>query len=623
MIPVLRQPCCFVPSRENVHVLMTQATMPMPRALALACLLVFAAPCAAKSEPQHGLAMHGMPRESRDFSHFPYVNPDAPKGGVLKLGASGSFDSLNPLIVKGEPPPGIREFTLETLMARSQDEPFTLYGLIAETVETPPDRSAVTFHLNPKAHFADGHPITADDVIFSWQLLRDKARPNHTTYYKKVKEAQRLSDHAVRFVFANGGDREMPLILGLMAVLPKHATNAETFDQTSLVPLLGSGPYRLAKADPGRSVTYVRDANYWGRDLAVNRGRFNFDEIRFEYYRDGSTLLEAFKSGAIDIRTEDDPSVWAGSYVFPAVTDGRVVKEEIETGLPAGMAALVFNTRRAVFKDPRVREALIDLFDFEWINKNLYHGLYRRTASYFERSFLSSAGIPASAYERTLLAPHPAAVLPAIMDGTYRMPETDGSGRSRTSARKAYDLLKAAGYVLQDGRLVGSGGQPLAFEILAGAMSQPRLLSSFAEDLKKIGIDATVRVVDSAQHQSRLKDYDFDMIQFSWPASLSPGNEQLFRWSSGVAGQPGSFNYAGVSNPAADGMIKALLAAETPETFASSVRALDRVLRSGHYVIPLYHVPRQWVLHWQRAKRPEKAPLFGYNPDIWWIEEPK
>lgn len=589
---------------------------------ALALLLVWTPGLApARAEPLQGLAMHGTPREPEGFDHFAYVNPDAPKGGSLTLGIMGSFDSLNPMIVKGEPVYGVREFSIEPLMARSQDEPFTLYGLLAERVEVPADRSEIVFHLNPSARFSDGQPVTADDVIFSWQLLRDKGRPNFTTYYKKVKTAERLSERSVRFVFNAAGDREMPLILGLMPVLAKHATDAETFDATSLKPLLGSGPYIMTKVDPGRAVTYTRNPDYWGRDLPVNKGRFNFGEIRFDYYRDGATVLEAFKIGNIDVRTEDDPSRWAEAYNFPAYTEGRVAKFEIETGLPAGMTGLVFNTRRAIFQDPRVREALIALFNFEWINKSLYNGLYRRTQSYFERSMLSSNGKPADDHERSLLAPFPGAVREDILEGRYRLPVTDGSGHNRDNARKAVELLSAAGYEIRDGRLIGPDGKPFTFEILAGGVAQQRLLSSYASDLARVGITARIRVVDSAQYQSRLTSYDFDMIQFTWSSSLSPGNEQLFRWSSGVADNPGSFNYAGVKSPAADAMIAALLAAETAEDFVSSVRALDRVLLSGHYVIPLFYVPTQWVAHWVKVRHPDRMPLFGYNLDSWWIEE--
>lgn len=593
----------------------------LTRASLVAVAAVFASALAGpapRAEPAHAIAMHGDPALADGFPAFPYVSPDAPKGGRVTLGSSGSFDNLNPMIVRGEPVQGIREFVVESLMARSQDEPFTLYGLIARSIDVPESRAEVTFRLDPRAKFSDGTPLTAADVLFSFEALRDKGRPNYRTYYAKVANAEALSDHEVRFVFKDAEDRELPLILALMPILPRHAMSLEKFDETTLTPLIGSGPYRIAAVNPGRSITYRRDPDYWGRDLPVNRGRFNFDEIRFDYYREGSTLFEAFKTGAIDLRNEDDPALWAKGYDFPAANDGRIVREEMPIGLPAGMTGLVFNTRRAVFADPRVREALILLFNFEWVNKSFFNGLYKRSASYFERSMLSSAGKPADARERTLLAPFPDAVRPDILDGTYQVPQSDGTPHNRTNARRAYEILESVGYSLQGGRLVDNSGRPLAFEILAATTSQERLLGAFAADLAKIGIAARIRVVDSAQYQARLKDYDYDMIQFTWPSSLSPGNEQLFRWSSKVSGSPGSYNYAGVQNPAADAMIAAMLAAESNEDFVSAVRALDRVLLSGRYVIPLFHAPAQWIASWQRLAHPENIPLFGFNLDTWW-----
>jgi peptide/nickel transport system substrate-binding protein len=535
------------------------------------------------------------------------------------LGAFGSFDSLNPLIIKGVAANGIRDFTIESLMARGLDEPFTLYGLVAETVEVPEDRSSITFHLNPKAHFSDGKPITADDVLFSLELLKEKGRPNHRTYFAKVAKAERVSERSVRFTFDAAGDREIPLILGLMPVLPKHAINPSTYESTTLELPVGSGPYRVGKIDAGRSITFVRDENYWGRDLPVNRGRFNFDEIRFDYFREGSVMFDAFKSGQIDLWPEDDPRRWANGYDFPAMRDGRAVKREFDIGLPSGMTALVFNTRRQVFADPRVREALIYLFDFEWINRTLYAGLYSRTQSYFERSILASSGRPADARERQILAPFPHAVKPPVMEGTYRFPSTDGSGRSRENQEKAFRLLQEAGYELKGGRLVeAKSGRQLEFEILGASTSQEGLLLSFARDVERLGIKVKLRVVDGAQYQQRLTDYDYDMIQNTWSSSLSPGNEQLFRWSAASAKTPGTYNFAGVENSAADAMIQAMLGAKSEADFNSAVRALDRVLLSGDYVIPLFFIPKQWVAYWTRLQHPETTPLFGYNVDSWW-----
>jgi peptide/nickel transport system substrate-binding protein len=577
-----------------------------------------------RAEPVHAIAMHGAPKQPADFKHFSYVNPDAPKGGRLVLTSFGSFDSLNPLIVKGEPAAGIRDFVIESLMARGLNEPFTLYGLIAETVEVPEDRSSITFNLNPKAHFSDGRAITADDVLFSFEVLKEKGRPNHRAYFAKVTKAERLDDHAVRFTFDASGDREMPLILGLMPVLPRHLIDPKTFDETSLSAPIGSGPYRVAKVDPGRSITYERDPNYWGKDLPVNRGRFNFDEIRFDYFREASVQFEAFKTGQAYLWPDEDPRRWANGYDFPAVKDGRIVKRDFDIGLPAGMTALVFNTRRKVFADPRVRRALIYLFDFEWINRTLYAGLYSRTQSYFERSILASAGRPADARERELLAPYAKYVRPEIMAGTYRFPSTSGTGRDRANQRAAFRLLKEAGYKLEGEMLVDAKtGRQLEFEILAASTAQEGLLLSFARDVERLGLKVNVRVVDSAQYQARLTNYDYDMIQNTWVSSLSPGNEQLFRWSTAAAKTPGTYNFAGVENPAADAMISALLAAKSEENFVSAVRALDRVLLSGDYVIPLFYTPKQWVAYWTRLRHPETTPLFGYNVDSWWSADAK
>ncbi|MFA5898867.1 MAG: extracellular solute-binding protein [Hyphomicrobium sp.] len=591
--------------------------------LLAAVALAFAAG-GANAEPVTAIALHGTPKEPPGFTHFSYVNPQAPKGGRVVLGNFGSFDSLNPLIVKGTPAAALRDFTIESLMARGLDEPFTLYGLIAESIEVPEDRAYVTFNLNPKARFSDGHPITADDVIFSLELLKEKGRPNHRTYFSKVAKVERLSERAVRFTFDAAGDREIPLIIALMPVLPKHATDAETFENTTLVPPIGSGPYRIGKVDPGRSLIFERDPNYWGRDLPVNRGRFNFDEIRFDYYREGSVMFDAFKSGLIDIWPEEDPRRWANGYDFAAIRDGRAVKREFAIGIPAGMTGLVFNTRRPVFSDPRVREALIYLFDFEWINRTLYSGLYSRTQSYFERSILASPGHVADAYERALLAPYPDSVKPEIMAGTYRFPTTDGSGRSRENQQRAFGLLQQAGYVLKGGKLINPGtGQQMRFEVLAVSSAQEALLLSFRRDVERLGIKVDVRVVDSSQYQQRLTSYDYDMIQNTWTSSLSPGNEQLFRWSTQSREVPGTYNFAGVANPAADAMIEALLAAKSEDDFVSSVRALDRVLLSGDYVIPLFYIPKQWLAYWVRLQHPETTPLFGYNVESWWATDVK
>ncbi len=589
-------------------------------AVVLACLRAAQSPVSA--EPAHAIAMHGTPALPSGFDHFPYTDPAAPKGGRLTLGVNGTFDSFNPFIIKGVPAAGLRDYVYETLMARGLDEPFTLYGLLADSIDVPADRSSVTFHLDDKARFSDGTPLTPADVIFSFEILRDRGRPNHRAYYKKVSRVETPSARDVRFVLDGMGDREMPLILGLMPILPKHKFTPESFDQTSLVPPTGSGPYRIERTDAGRSLVYVRDPNYWGRDLPVNRGRFNFDEIRYEYYRDASAMFEAFKTGEIDLRLEEDPSNWAEGYAIPAVADGRIVKAEIPTGLPAGMTGLVFNTRRPVFQDHRVRRALNLAFDFEWANKRLYHGLYSRTQSYFERSYLSSHGRPADARERELLAPWISHIDTDLLEGRFEFPTGSATGYNRDNQRKALALLGEAGYTLRLGHLVDKRtGAPMRFEMLAATVDQERLFGGFVADLKRLGIDARVRLVDSAQYQSRIKSYDYDMLQVSWPVSLSPGNEQLFRWSAEAGRNPGSYNYAGVADPAADAMIQAMLEATEPANFVSAVRALDRVLLSGDYCIPLFYLPKQWLAYWRRLKGPARSSLFGFQPDTWWSDD--
>ena len=566
--------------------------------------------------------MHGDPREQPDFQNFSYANPEAPKGGRARFAKQGSYDSLNPFIVKGVSGDGVREYVYETLMARAYDEPFTLYGLIAETVETPPDRSWVEFTLNPKAKFSDGTPISVDDVIFSHTVLKDRGRPNHRSYYSKVAKVEKTGDRSVRFTFDNSGDREMPLIMGLMPILPSHALTPESFELTTLDPPLGSGPYIVDEVDPGKSLTFKRDPEYWGRDLPVNRGHYNFDEIRVDYFRDASSMFEAFKSGLVDLRDELSPNVWAQGYDFPALRQGKVVKEALPIETPAGMSALVFNTRRPIFADPRVRQALIRLFDYTWIDRTLYHDLFAYSQSYFARSELSSHGRPADATERALLAPFPDAVKPEIMDGTFSFTASEGAGQNREGRVAALKLLNEAGYVLRDGTLVNAEtGEPFTFEILARTRSQERLLLTYADALKKIGIDVSIRQVDSAQYERRKQTFDFDMIPNYWGASLSPGNEQSFRWGSAAAKTEGSFNIAGVESEAVDAMIAAMLEAQTREEFVSAVRALDRVLLSGDYVVPLFYLPDQWVAYWTRLKRPDETPLYGYQIDTWWSDE--
>ncbi|BAT60637.1 oligopeptide-binding protein AppA precursor [Variibacter gotjawalensis] len=575
-------------------------------------------PSAHASAARHAIAMHGAPALGPDFKNFAYANPQSPKGGRLTLGLLGTFDSLNPFIVRGLPVQQIRSYVVESLLVRGQDEAFTLYAGLAESIETDAARTYATFTIHPNAHFSDGKPVTPDDVIFSWRVLQEKGRPNFRTYYSKVAKTD-VQGRSVRFDFGGAPDRELPLILGLMPILPRHAFDEARFDETTLAPIIGSGPYRVGEVRPGERVTLTRNPDYWGRDLAINRGFWNFDEIRIDFYRDANTHMEAFARGLYDVRPENDPARWEQAYDFASARDGQVIKDILPNGQPKGMAGLVFNTRRPLFADIRVREALTILFDFEWINRNFYFDLYRRTGSYFSGSDLSAFGRPADARERALLGAFPKAVRKDILDGTWKPPQTDGSGRDRAHLALALKKLKEAGWVLTNGVLRNQKTQAaFTFEILVATKEQERLALTYARDLARAGIKTEVRIADPVQFEARRSNYDFDMLQYHWGASLSPGNEQAFYWGSASADQAGTRNYMGAKEPAIDAMIAKLLAAEEREDFVAAVRALDRVLLSGFYVVPLFYLPDQWVARQAAIKRPEKTSLNGYLFETWW-----
>jgi len=590
-------------------------------------MLVVVAPL--RAEPKHAIAMHGAPALAPDFTHFEYANPDAPKGGRITIGLEGSFDSLNPFIITGLPARGLRDAVFgdnvfESLLARGETEPFTLYGLLAKTVEVPDDRSWVEFQLDARATFSDGTPLTVDDVIFSLETLRKDGRYNHRKYYSEVVKIEKVPPRGVRMIFANGENRELPLILGLMPVLPKHRYDNGRFNKSTLEPPLGSGPYRVVSVDPGATLVFEKNPDYWAKDLPARRGFYNFDEIRIVYFRNRNSLFEAFKKGLIDFFLEDSPSRWATNYDFPAIEAGDVVRETVETGLPKPMFAFVFNTRRPIFKDIRVRRALIKLLDFTWINKSFYHGLVRRTNSYFEGSELASTGHPAEAAEKALLAPYVSGIPKAILDGTWRAPDGDGSGRDRKLLREAAKDLAAAGWRINGGAMRhAKTGAPFAFEIMVNSKlgEQVKIALEYQKNLRPLGIKATVRSVDDVQYQRRIDHFDFDMVPFTWFASLSPGNEQIHRFGSASADQPTSFNKAGIQNAGVDAMIAALLAARERGPFVSAIRALDRLLLTGAYAVPLYHIPAQWLARWKRVSRPEKSSLYGVRIQTWWATQ--
>ena len=599
----------------------TAHAAPATHAALCGALAILASISPVAAETAHAIAMHGAPAMAEDFAVFPYANPDAPQGGRLVQGVLGTFDSLNPLIVKGIAAQAVRGYVIESLMTRGYDEPFTLYGLLARTVETDDMRSYVTFSLDPAARFSDGAPVTAADVVFSWRLLRDHGRPNLRTYYSKVAGAAALDPRTVRFDLGGSNDRELPLILGLMPVLPEHAVDVATFEDTTLKKPIGSGPYAVADVDPGKSVILKRDPNYWGRALAVNRGLWNFAELRFDYYRDANAYFEAFKTGLYDVRSENDPSRWQTGYDFPAVRDGRIVKESFANGLPKLSSAFVFNTRRSIFSDIRVRQAILFLFDAEWINRNFFFDLYRRSASFFDDSELSAYRRPADGRERALLAPFADAVRPDVLDGTWSPPVTDGSGRDRKTLRQALQLLEAAGYELKGTTLRERGsGRSFTFEIMVTNRDDARLALAFSSSLARAGIAAQVRLVDAVQYDQRRLSFDFDMIPYRWEQSLSPGNEQSFYWGSAAAEQSGSRNYMGVRSAAIDAMIAAMLRARERADLVAAVRAIDRLLISGCYVVPLFYLPQQWVARRAFIAHPMRTSLFGYLPETWWYQ---
>ena len=565
--------------------------------------------------------MHGKPAMAGDFARLPYADANAPKGGRIVEGVLGTFDSLNPFIVFGLAVQPVRGYVVESLMARSYDEPFTLYGLLARTVETDDARSYVTFSLDPEAHFSDGVPVTAEDVVFSWALLRDHGRPNYRAYYAKVAKAEIVDPLTVRFDFAAADDRELPLILGLMPILPKHAIDVANFEKTTLAKPIGSGAYVVADVDVGKRVVFRRDPGYWGNKLAVNRGLWNFDEVRFDFYRDENAYFEAFKAGLYDVRTENDPSRWQTGYDFPAARAGRVIKEGFANGLPKLASDFVFNTRRSIFADIRVRQAISLLFDAEWVNHNFFFDLYRRSASYFDDSELSAFHRAADARERALLAPYADAVRADVLDGTWSPPVSDGSGRDRRNLREALALLAAAGYELKGTTLSNRAtDQPLRFEVMVTNRDDERLALTFSANLARAGIDVQVRLVDAVQYDQRRLSFDFDMVEYRWEESLSPGNEQTFYWGSAAAGEQGTRNYMGVKSPAVDAMIGAMLRARERPDFIAAVRALDRILISGCYVVPLFYLPEQWVARSPQVAHPARTSLFGYLPETWWYQ---
>jgi len=559
-------------------------------------------------------------RYGPDFRHFDYVNPDAPRGGTLRLAVEGTFDSFHPFIPKGN---AASTGSVETLLVNSADEPFTAYGLIAETVEWPADRSWVIFNLRRKARWHDGTPITADDVVWSFETLMEKGTPFYRYYYSAIDNAEALNEHRVRFNFKESGNQELPLITGQLPVLPKHYWETKDFSATTLDPPLGSGPYRIQKFEAGRYIVQERVTDYWGADLPVRQGMNNFDFIRTAYFRDATPIRLALKAGDIDFRHENQSKAWADDYNVAVVDKGWLRKEMIRHQRPTGMQAFVMNTRRKLFKDPRVRLALAQAFDFEWSNRTLFNGQYSRTTSYFSNSELASSGLPEGG-ELEILEGYRGRVPEAVFNQGYKPPVTDGSGRPRENLRKATRLLKEAGWIVRDFKLINEKtGEPFKFEVLLSSQAFERIVLPYTQNLKHLGIEAKIRLVDQTQYIERYRQKDFDMLVAVWGQSETPGNEQREYWGSDAADTAGSRNLAGITDPVVDELIELLVKSESREQLNVRTRALDRVLLWGHYVVPHWHIRADRVLYWDKFSRPPSPVRSGVMTTRWWYDAQK
>lgn len=570
----------------------------MIRFLIVLCLLLCPSP--AKAEKQFGLAMVGSPKYNTASKHLDYANPDAPKGGVLKQAATGSFDTLNPYSIKGRAAQGLNLIT-DQLMARVWDEPFTMYPLIAKSVEMPEDRSSITFYLNPKARFHDGSPVTTDDVLFSYETLKAEGRPNQRRIYK-LATPEKIGERGIKFTFGEGYDRETAMIFTLMPVLSQKYWEGKKFDTTTLDSPLGSGPYKIAEAEAGKRIVYERVPDYWAKDLLTNVGHHNFDKIIYDYYRDDTVAFESFKTGDLNLRREWDAGTWNNAYDFPAAKDERVIKEEIEHGRAEKIRGFIFNTRRAPFDDIEVRKALNLIFDFDWMNKNFFYGKYKRIGH------------------------------PILRNGTY-FPNTDLayepdlSNVKLTTDRRFYlkeadRMLSNAGWPIKDGKRVNAEtGKPMNFEILLENPADEKIALAFARDLKKMGIEPNVRALDSAAYRGRMNEYDFDMTLYFWHSTLSPGTEQYLNWSCEAAEQSFRWNYAGVCDPEIDELARSIPEAKTREELREKAQKLDKKLQEGTYMIPLYYNPSDYVAYWPPLKRPENTPLYGMVVETWWMDQ--
>ena len=574
-----------------------------------------------KLENAHAISMHGSPKYSKNFKNFDYVNFDAPKGGSIKLHQIGSFDTLNNFILKGSPVVNLSQVH-DSLLTQSFDEPFTMYGLVAESISVPEDRSWVIFKIRKEAKFHDGNPIRVEDVIWTLNTLKEKGHPFYKFYYGNIKTAEKISDNEVKFIFQGERNLELPLIIGQMKILSKKYWE-DKFENVLLESPVGSGPYRVKNFKAGRTIEFERVDDYWGKNLSVNKGRFNFQKVIIEYFRDATVALEAFKSSDYDFRQENQAKRWANAYNFTAIKNGHVKKESVKHEIPTGMQGFFINTRKEIFKDRVVRKALNYAFDFEWTNKILFFDQYKRTGSFFSNSDLASSELP-SKEELELLDPFKNQLPNEIFNTIYENPINDGSGDLRKNLRIADKLLYEAGWIIKDGKRINeSTGMPLKFTILLVSPEFERIALPYARNLKKIGIETKVRTVDSAQYERRLEDFSFDMTVVSLGQSLSPGNEQKDFWSSTTAQINGSRNYAGVSSPAVDFLIDKVIAAKNRESLISATRALDRVLLWGYYVVPHWHIQNFRIAYWDKFGQPKINPKYDLGLDTWWYDNDK
>ena len=593
-------------------------------AAALLVLAISAAPAAA-SEAKHGLSAFGDLAYPADFTHFTYANPDAPKGGTFSLvgwGGVATFNSLNNYILKGDAAQGL-ELLFDSLMTPAADEPDAVYGLVAESVEVADDRMSVTFHLRPEAHFADGTALTADDVVFSFDALKTKGHPLYHQMLEDVVKAEAVDPKTVRYTFKGELVRDLPLTVAALPIFSKTYYATRPFDETTLDPPLGSGPYVVDSLAQGRTIVYRRNPNYWAKDLPVNRGRFNFDKIRFEYFRDRTAGMEGFKAGTYDFREEFTSKVWATEYDFPAIRDGRVRKEILPDETPSGTQGFFLNTRREPLNDPRVRRALDLAFDFEWTNRNVFYGLYTRTESFFENSPMKAEGAPSDA-ERTLLNSLGVPVSDEALGVAYVPPKSDGSGQDRNLLVEAGKLLDEAGWTVKNGVRLNAKGEKLKLEILSFEQAFERLTAPYVKNLKLLGIDAKIRMVDPAQYQQRLKDFDFDITTERYTMRNTPGVELRSYFGSEAAKMNGSLNLAGISDPGVDALIERVVGAKSREEMTTAARALDRALRAGHYWVSHWYKPSNNVAYWDKFSRPEVKPRFDRGIlDTWWFDKDK